>query len=95
MIPEKAPLKGSIRGQVRTETGEMVTDATVVVVESPGSIPAIAPLTNDLGEFAMDELPAGSYRLRAVGDGTEIGEATVHVADGSTSYSQIVVRRRS
>ena len=77
---------GSIRGRVVSAADTRpVADATITVVFGAGPAPDIAPITNEDGWFAMDDLPCGRWRLRASGPGGEIGEAAVEVFDDALS----------
>jgi hypothetical protein len=77
---------GSIRGRVVSAAdARPVADATITVVFGAGPAPDIAPITNEDGWFAMDDLPCGRWRLRASGPGGEIGEAAVEVFDDALS----------
>ena len=62
-----------------------VADAAITIVEGPGSHPDIAPISDADGWFALDNLPAGRWQLRARGaDGTS-AVSSVEIWDDSLS----------
>jgi Carboxypeptidase regulatory-like domain len=80
--PERR-MRGRVRGRVvRADSGEPIADAAITVVRGAGPAPDIAPMTDSAGGFALDELPAGDWLLRAHAPGGETGEATARVAGG-------------
>ena len=84
--------RGRIRGRVvRADTGAPVPDAAITIVRGPGPAPDIAPLTDRNGSFALDELIAGDWHLRAQGPRREIGEEVVRVVDNSEANVTIRV----
>ena len=85
--PSSVP--GSIHGQVVDHKGG-VAEATVVVLRGPGPVPDIAAVTDGDGWFVFDGLPAGSYRLRAVGPDGDQGEADLLVP--GTEPAPLVIR---
>lgn len=86
------PMTGGVRGRVvDADDGRPVPEAAVSVVRGPGPAPDIAPLTDEDGRFALDGLPVGDWRLRAIGPAGEAGEATVLVAAGTDAQVVIAV----
>lgn len=86
------PMQGSIRGRVvRTANGEPVADAAITVVRGAGASPDFAPLSDAAGRFVLGGLPAGEWRLAALGPGGESGEATVRVVGGGMAEMEIFV----
>ncbi|MFT6916370.1 MAG: hypothetical protein ACJAWL_002705 [Motiliproteus sp.] len=83
---------GSVRGcVVRLDTGEPVAEAALMVVQSAGAAPDIAPLTNASGEFALDGLPPGICRLRATDQDGRYAEEEVSVLAGGVAEVLIAV----
>lgn len=81
-----AIMSGSIRGQVLdSKDGTPIQDAAIVIVQSAGNAPDIAPVTDERGTFSLEGLPRGRWTLRAIGPDGETGEATVFVRDGAES----------
>jgi hypothetical protein len=86
------PMQGSIRGRVvRTTNGEPVADAAITVVRGAGAAPDLAPLSDGAGGFVLGGLPAGEWRLAALGPGGESGEATARVVGGGVAEVEIFV----
>jgi uncharacterized GH25 family protein len=86
--------RGRIRGRVvRADTGAPVADAAITIVRGPGPAPDIAPLTDSNGNFALDDLPAGDWQLRAQTSRGEIGDEVVTVFDNSLADVTIRVSR--
>lgn len=84
-------MRGSVGGfVVRREDGAPVADAAIEVVRGVGRAPDIAPTTNSVGWFVLDELPAGEWVLAAT-SGTGRGQAAVHVFDNAESEVTIEV----
>jgi uncharacterized GH25 family protein len=85
-------MKGRLIGHViYAEGGSPVANATVTILRGAGPVPDIAPITNSDGSFALDDLPAGSWLLRAVGPGGETGLVQVSVRPGSITDAVIKV----
>jgi uncharacterized GH25 family protein len=77
-------MTGRLIGHViYADDGRPVADATVTILRGAGPAPDIAPMTDRNGSFALDELPAGSWLLRAIGPGGETGLVQVSVRPGS------------
>lgn len=69
--------------------GSPVANATVTILRGAGPAPDIAPTTDRNGSFALDDLPAGSWLLRAIGPGGEAGLVQVSVRPGSITDAVI------
>ena len=83
---------GSIRGQVVSADGRPIADATLTVVAGAGQVADIAPMTDQDGWFALDNLPVGRWRLRAMEPGGATGEAAVEVFENALSEMTIEIR---
>jgi hypothetical protein len=68
-----------VRGQ------RAVPDAAITIVEGAGRHVDLAPVSDADGWFALDDLPAGYWRLRAVSSDGASGEAGVEIWDDSLS----------
>jgi len=68
-----------------------VADAAITIIDGPGGHVDVAPLTDGDGWFALDDLPAGRWRLRAYGPDGATGEATVDIWDYSLSEVTIML----
>lgn len=68
--------------------------ASVIVLEAPGPVPDISPMSNEQGKFALDALTPGNYRLRAFGPANETGETRVTVLKDRVADAEIVVGPR-
>jgi protocatechuate 3,4-dioxygenase beta subunit len=68
-----------IHGRVVDGAGRAVADATVMVVQALAPVPDIAAVSDEHGRFVFTGLPAGTYRLRAVGPDGDEGETDVTV----------------
>ena len=83
---------GSVQGQVvRQGSGSPVGDAAIAVLAGAGPFPDMAVMTDPDGSFALNDLPAGEWRLSARGPNGETGQATVHVGDGAVATAVIRV----
>ena len=94
--PQRPPraVPGGVRGRVVFEVdGKPLPNATISVVSGEGSEPAVLPVTDQDGFFALDGLPEGEWLLRALGRAGETGTATVHVFDNALSDVTIEVVR--
>ena len=68
-----------------------VADAAITIIDGPGGHVDVAPLTDADGWFALDDLPAGRWRLRAYGPDGASGEAIVDIWDYSLSEVTITL----
>ncbi|MBI2823951.1 MAG: carboxypeptidase regulatory-like domain-containing protein [Planctomycetia bacterium] len=82
---------GSIRGRVVGAGGSPIGDATLTVVAGAGQFADIAPVTDQDGWFALDNLPVGRWRLRAMEPGGATGEAAVEVFENALSEMTIEI----
>ena len=64
-----------LHGQVVDVAGDAVADATVFVTSAPEPVPDIAAISDADGRFAFDSLPAGAYRIKAIGPDGGAGES--------------------
>ena len=88
----QANAKGSIRGQVRRrDGGEPLGGASVGIGYGMVPLPDIAIVTNSDGWFALDDLPAGEWGLRACGPAGEVGEVMARVRSGQVSEIVILM----
>lgn len=89
-------MKGRLIGHViYADDGSPAADATVTILRGAGPVPDIAPITASDGSFALDDLPAGSWLLRAVGPGGETGLVQVSVRPGSITDVVIKITSNS
>ena len=87
---EERTMSGRLIGHVIfADDGIPVANATVSILRGAGSAPDIAPMTDGNGNFAFDDLPAGSWLLRAVGPDGEAGLVQVSVRPGSITNTVI------
>jgi protocatechuate 3,4-dioxygenase beta subunit len=68
-----------IHGRVVDGAGRGVAEATVIVVQARAPVPDVAAVSDAQGRFVFSGLPAGTYRLRAVGPYGGEGETDVTV----------------
>ena len=90
-MPDTTTFMGSIRGQVVSAGGSPIGDATLTVVAGAGQFADIAPVTDQNGWFALDNLPVGRWRLRAMEPGGATGEAAVEVFENALSEMTIEI----
>ncbi|MSO19945.1 MAG: matrixin family metalloprotease [Acidobacteria bacterium] len=62
-LPTFAPSTASISGTITNSGGGPVQSAHVVAVSVPGGTPLASQLTNATGNYRIDGLPSGSYRV--------------------------------
>jgi protocatechuate 3,4-dioxygenase beta subunit len=79
-----------IRGRVVDPQGQPVAQAAVYIVSSPASMPDIAQLTDEQGQFAMSAPVPGSYTVGARSD--DWGIAKTDVAVGSEEEVTVEVK---
>lgn len=77
-------MTGHVRGYV-VRAASAVHGATVLVVAGPGAHVDLAPITDQDGSFALDDVAAGLWDLRADGPDGGSGLASVRVWDRSLS----------
>ena len=68
-----------LHGQVVDSMGDAVADATVFVTSATKPVPDIAAVSDADGRFAFDGLPAGAYRIKAIGPSGGAGESEATV----------------
>jgi len=71
--------RGSLRGTVQDATGARVTSARIVAQLAGSSVRRTAA-SEDRGEFRLDDLPAGNYRITISAVGFAPAEANVGIA---------------
>jgi hypothetical protein len=62
-----------------------------MVVRAPTPVPDIAAVTNAEGKFVFEDIPAGEYRLRAVGETGEVGETNAIVPQAGDA-NEVIIR---
>ncbi len=62
-VPTFAPSTASISGVITNSTGGAVRSAHVVAVSVPGGAPVASQLSNATGNYRIEGLPPGSYRV--------------------------------
>ena len=77
-------MSGNLRGYV-VRNHHPVANAAVTIIEGAGPHIDLAPLTDGDGWFALDDLHAGHWRLRAQAPDGATGEASVDIWDDSLS----------
>ncbi|MGA8151319.1 MAG: carboxypeptidase regulatory-like domain-containing protein [Terriglobales bacterium] len=82
---------GSFRGFVQDSSGARVTQATVTV-RVPGSVLERQATTNDRGEFRLDNLPPGDYRLTVSAPGFAEAHANVELMVSSVRDFSITMK---
>src|ERR1700688_997026 len=70
--------RGSLRGKVQDSTGARIPSAKIVAQQT-GSNLRRETLTEDRGEFRLDDLPAGNYQITITAVGFEPGQAQVSI----------------
>ena len=77
----------SVSGTIADESGGVLPGVTVTAITTSiaGEIPRVrTAMSGAQGRYELPNLPAGSYRMRAVLPGFSSDEVTVAVADGSS-----------
>ena len=70
MNVEKSDIsKGGIEGRVTTTDNKAVQDAYVMISGESPEHHDIAAVTNDNGEYVLDDLPPGNYKVLANAEG--------------------------
>jgi hypothetical protein len=83
--------RGSLRGAILDATGARVASAQVIVQAVDSSLRRLAE-TEDRGEFRVDDLPPGTYRLTVNAAGFAKAQADVSVALGSVREVTVTLR---
>ena len=81
----------AVEGTVFGDDGRPAARTAVALMASP-SRPLERTATDELGRFTLDDVPQGTFVLRAGGDSRGLGTTTVVVADGTTE-ARIDLRR--
>ncbi|MGD0267792.1 MAG: carboxypeptidase regulatory-like domain-containing protein [Candidatus Sulfotelmatobacter sp.] len=71
--------RGSLRGTVQDATGARIASAKIVAQLSGSSVQRVAS-SEDRGEFRLDDLPPGSYRITISATGFAPAQADVAIA---------------
>lgn len=79
-----------IRGTVRSRSGEPIVEARVYITKAPVSMPDIAALTNEQGEFSLHGPVPGSYHLECTAEGFLQESRTIVVEEGQPEVSLIL-----
>jgi len=74
--------RGSLRGTVQDVTGAGISSARIVL-RSVDSLVQRETSSEDRGEFRLDDLPPGAYRIRAIATGFSEAQADVRVTVSS------------
>jgi hypothetical protein len=83
--------RGSLRGSVQDATGARIPAARIVIQSADGSTQREAS-TEDRGEFRLDDLPPGSYRITASAAGFAPAQANVHIAISSVREVTVTLK---
>jgi protocatechuate 3,4-dioxygenase beta subunit len=86
-------IAGEIEGRVTDEDGAPVKDA-LVRLRPKGELDRLWPptRTDDLGRYALRDLPVGTYRLESSA-GDHSAELIIQVNDSSISRADLSLRR--
>ena len=83
--------RGSLRGAIQDATGARIASAKVILESVNSSLRREAE-TEDRGEFRVDDLPSGDYRLTANAAGFATAEARVTIALNSVREVRVTLR---
>jgi hypothetical protein len=83
--------RGSLRGAVQDTTGARIPAAKIVVQAADSSLEREAA-SEDRGEFRVDDLPAGSYRITVSAGGFAQAQAEVSVAVSSVREVTVTLK---
>ncbi|HYM75549.1 MAG TPA: carboxypeptidase regulatory-like domain-containing protein [Candidatus Dormibacteraeota bacterium] len=83
--------RGSLRGTVQDATGARVTSAKIVV-ESSGSAIRRETVSEDRGEFRVDDLAPGAYRITVSAEGFAPAQANVSIAVSSVREVAVTLK---
>jgi hypothetical protein len=73
--------KGAIAGRVSTTEDKSVTDASLMITGNSPDHPDIAVLTNDNGEYIIDDLTPGDYEVLVNAEGHAMKTLSARVVD--------------
>ena len=82
---------GSLRGAVQDATGARIASAKIVVESGDGSVQREAE-SEDRGEFRVDDLAPGNYRVKVSAAGFAEAQATVSIAVSSVREVTVTLR---
>jgi len=82
----------TITGVVRDQRGRFVSQARIYLKAGPVSLPDIAALTNDRGEFSLPAPVPGNYELASSADGYATTLVKVAVKPGQETRVDIRLR---
>src|SRR5262249_9215863 len=83
--------RGAVVGTVKDSNGALIRNVAVAV-ESPGSGFKRTTTSNSLGEFRVDALPPGDYRLTASAPGFAQTVSPLAIPVGSTPSLSLVLK---
>ena len=83
--------RGSLRGTVQDATGARIPSATIVVTSVDPSVQRSAT-SEDRGEFRVDDLPPGAYRVAVSASGFAPAQANVTVTVSSVREVTVVLK---
>ena len=83
--------RGSVRGTVQDVTGARIASARIVV-QSADSAVQRETSSEDRGEFRVDDLPPGQYRLRVMATGFAPARADVRIVVSSVREVTVTLR---
>src|SRR5579863_1094601 len=83
--------RGSLRGAVQDPTGARIPKAKIVVQAADSSLEREAE-SEDRGEFRVDDLPPGSYRITVSASGFAQAEAAVSIAVSSVREVTVTLK---
>jgi hypothetical protein len=86
--------RGSLRGTVQDISGGRISSAKIVV-QAPESAHQRETTANDRGDFRIDDLVPGNYRLTVSAKGFADASSDVQVNIGSTQEMTVVLRPQS
>jgi hypothetical protein len=74
--------KGAIAGRVATAKDKGIVDASLMIVGNSPNHPDIAVLTNNSGEYMINDLKPGYYEVLVNAEGYAMKTLSTRVADG-------------
>ena len=83
--------RGSLRGAVQDATGARIPGAKIMLRAADSSLPREAT-TEDRGEFRLDDLLPGSYRVTVSASGFAPAQADVSVAVSSVREVTVTLK---
>src|SRR5205085_12197247 len=83
--------RGSVRGEVQDTTGARIPAAKIVVQAADSSLQREAS-SEDRGEFRVDDLPSGNYRITVSAAGFAQAQADVSIAVSSVREVTVTLK---